>query len=1411
MNSAITVNDYTWVFGDGTTASSSNSPTVVHKYNSPGTYDLSLSIHTNLPSCDVIQILTQKVSTLAGPVASFTTTPTNTVTCKDTLNVSFNNASTFNGVMTYAWNFGNGKTSTSASPAQQVYYSGNYNVNLTVKSNPVLPGCVSSTSKTITVGRPKLILKAYKDTVCAGEQIVVGTSTPGTYNWTIDPTGQVFILDSDGDGDFSGDEDDFDTIPDPNYNNKDSISISYTTPGTHTIILHVTTPDGQCTDIDSIKVYIEKVNATITSPTSLYSCQSPFNTTFNATSSTPSVQYDWSLSRVNPSYKGKNYLYYVPPKKVEDTTFKNTASFNWTFYSAFDSIYYSFNDSEIFLVSLTATSKLNGCKTKVDTTVNLWLPNAFFKINKSRGCAPLSVTFTDSSTVDKLPWSNSITSWEWIFDDGQKQVNSTGSIVSHTYNTPGVYYARLVIKTAKGCSDTSYAIPIYVGGPINTVDFTSDKTSVCPGDPIQFTVINPSPLINGYHFQVDNNRAFHCASDQTVSWSYDDIVGPQNVSLVMDYNGCISKVTKNNYITVNGAVAQIDYYSLCKDPMTYNYKNKSLGATSVSWNFGDGQSSTNDNIAHTYNSTGDYLVKLTATGLGCPSTIASAVVHVRKIKAKMNINPLLCINSGYNFSAASSLDVNPSCSSGYIWQFSNLNTVSIFPSGATTPIVFTGNNKVRPYTTSSSLSRFAFSDPGVHQVSLIVTDINGCKDTSTQTFKVYDMVVPAPLTDKTDICSPSLVTFKDKSTGDTTLVSWEWFLGDGTDTITLTNNSFSHLYTTPATGGSYPLILIVKDKLGCEEYVNSAINYYKPVSSITAPDFSLCFGDKVALSAPDFTSKGSHLAFQWDLGNGQTSTLQTIPPFAYPAGDYTVKLKYTEVATGCKDSTTAVVSVQDYPDVKIATNVDALPELCAPLQITFNDATVSTSPIVSRSWDFGNGHGTTDPSQTWSYDKGTYKVQLIESTSYGCADTATRIFKLARPEGDFTMSRNQICRYEDITFKMKDTVDVSSWRWAFGDGNTLDNKDSVTHKYDFHPPAGSTSARLILYKGTCPYPVEKPVFIYEVIASFARNDDTDKDSITCLSPDPSFSFINNSTGFDHYAWFFGDNTGSSDYNPTHTYKAPGTYNVTLAVDKAQCKDTLRKQVIVYSNPVIKAIGDTACQGNKLYPYVLNPAGTSTYAWFPSTGLSDPASTNPVASVLHTTDYSVTETDLHGCKDDTTIKAIVIENHLKNFDTTIVVGDEIALPAYGTPIYIFTWSPDSALSCDQCDYPKVRPLHDIHYDLNVKDVLNCFISDYTFDIHVRPETFIKMPSAFSPNGDNNNDILFVKGWGIKHLESFEIFNRWGQLLFKSSDLYQGWDGKFNGAIQNEDVYVFKVLATDWYDKELFVEGYVNLLH
>ena len=212
-------------------------------------------------------------------------------------------------------------------------------------------------------------------------------------------------------------------------------------------------------------------------------------------------------------------------------------------------------------------------------------------------------------------------------------------------------------------------------------------------------------------------------------------------------------------------------------------------------------------------------------------------------------------------------------------------------------------------------------------------------------------------------------------------------------------------------------------------------------------------------------------------------------------------------------------------------------------------------------------------------------------------------------------------------------------------------------------------------------------------------------------------------------------------------------------------------------------------------------------------MSDSTIYNPIAlNVTKSTYYTVAVTDSNNCTTiDSAFVFSVPDIVNPGLDTTIVIGDEVTLPIDNRNGSIFfTWTPTAGLSCLQCSHPVVHPLEDITYLVTMEDKFKCSTGNGIFIIRIKPETKVDVPTTFTPNGDGHNDIIYVKGWGIKDLIYFQIYNRWGELVFETSDLTVGWNGMYKGILQNNDLYVYKVKVLDYRDKELFKEGHINLM-
>tara|TARA_R110001592_G_scaffold119491_5_gene322651 strand:+ start:2881 stop:3915 length:1035 start_codon:yes stop_codon:yes gene_type:complete len=343
------------------------------------------------------------------------------------------------------------------------------------------------------------------------------------------------------------------------------------------------------------------------------------------------------------------------------------------------------------------------------------------------------------------------------------------------------------------------------------------------------------------------------------------------------------------------------------------------------------------------------------------------------------------------------------------------------------------------------------------------------------------------------------------------------------------------------------------------------------------------------------------------------------------------------------------------------------------------------------------------------------------------------------------------------------------------------------------------------------------LLIYQVVADFDRNFN-DIDTAICFNNQP-YPFTNNSLNEDTWYWNFGDGQTSFSENPlTHSYATADTFQVVLGVQNTTltCTDTITKTVIILPSPEVVAIGDTICEGDPANLYAENPTPNWLYTWTsnPTTIIINDSTPTPSTQPIITTNYTVTVKDSNNCYNSDNATVFVINDIIiSDFDTIVAMGDDVILPVYLNPgLYDFTWTPEDGLSCLDCFPPTVNdPLEDIIYQLSYTDIPNtCFSRFAQFEIKVHPETFITVPTTFTPNGDGVNDIIYAKGWGVKELIEFKIFNRWGELIFESNDLEVGWDGYYKGVLQNNDVYVYKIQALTWRDETQAIEGHINLL-
>lgn len=254
----------------------------------------------------------------------------------------------------------------------------------------------------------------------------------------------------------------------------------------------------------------------------------------------------------------------------------------------------------------------------------------------------------------------------------------------------------------------------------------------------------------------------------------------------------------------------------------------------------------------------------------------------------------------------------------------------------------------------------------------------------------------------------------------------------------------------------------------------------------------------------------------------------------------------------------------------------------------------------------------------------------------------------------------------------------------------------------------------------------------------------------------------------------------------------GTYFVRVSQnDSCFASDTI--EVLVIPPPVADAgPDDSICSGLSV---TLNASGGGTYNWTPSTGLSCDTCSNPTATPLTSTVYNLSVGN-GACFDEDSVTIIVFPALVTNTgtDTSILPGDSSQLFSGGGDTY--SWSPSSSLSCDTCLNPIAKPEQTTVYYVTITDSNGCQKVDSVeiIVIEIEPEVNIWLPNSFSPDNDGINDIFYILFSDTTvEIGTFilTINNRMGEVVFKTNDKYQEWDGFYNGLIQPAGTYTYNL--------------------
>lgn len=586
-------------------------------------------------------------------------------------------------------------------------------------------------------------------------------------------------------------------------------------------------------------------------------------------------------------------------------------------------------------------------------------------------------------------------------------------------------------------------------------------------------------------------------------------------------------------LVINSPASNFNFVSQC-DGTAIPFTDASVpfGASTISawnWDFGDGNTSTQQNPSNLYASSGTYTVSLEITSSdGCSVTSSQDVTVFENPVADFTFTEA-CEGDITDFWDVSTIGIGTI--TDIYWDFGDGNT-------STTP------NPQNPYT-----------NLGTYDVSLTITTLDGCTNTLTQEVGMY----PLPVADFnfSDACLNTDFQFTDASTVVTGAVTaWDWDFGDG---ATATAQNPVNQY---AADGTYDVTLTATTDHNCSDTETQTIT----VHPLPVADFSsttVC-----ALTTTDYTDEstvtaGSITGWQWYFGDGGTAQTQNSTNDFITGGTYTSSLVVT-TALGCQDSISIDVTVYPKPEADFTWN-----DACSNDENSFADAsTISGSFINGWDWDFGDNAGTStiqNPVYTYS-SSGQYNVELIATTADGCKDTiqqTAQVFDL--PVADFSFTN--ICEDDSVLFNDLSTIpsgSISNWQWDFGNGETSFDENPT---YQSYPSDNMYIVELIVASGNgCSDTLEQEIEIYPVpIAAFTF------DSV-CFPLEVQFTDQSNTNGtypITGWNWTFSDGQTSNVASPSIDFGMPGTYSADLLVTNGSgCKSTFSAgDAVVHPKPV----------------------------------------------------------------------------------------------------------------------------------------------------------------------------------------------------------------------------------------------------
>ncbi len=419
------------------------------------------------------------------------------------------------------------------------------------------------------------------------------------------------------------------------------------------------------------------------------------------------------------------------------------------------------------------------------------------------------------------------------------------------------------------------------------------------------------------------------------------------------------------------------------------------------------------------------------------------------------------------------------------------------------------------------------------------------------------------------------------------------------------------------------------------------------------------------------------------------------------------------------------------------------------------------------------------------------------------------------PKAEFTIDDNMGCLPFTVTFDNFSSAS-DSYLWDFGNGDTT---SVVFEPVVIFDSVGVFQVNLFVTDSICLLTDTAELFI-TVFDSLVLSTDAD---ISICNPVPIDLTAYTNASADQFVWSsstaFADTLNSDIADSVFTVTPPGEITYYVQVSNAGCSRIDSVSIDVTSSLILLSAVDSICLGDMTTITAIseNPVITfNNFIWTPDSIQLSSSSSNSIDVNPETSQYVyVTASSNTGClvNDSILINVGLIDTALISAtasENIVPEGSEVTL--YGEPSgYSYQWFPSSLVDQSTNQQTTTTVEETTLYSLFVTDGI-CTKSDtvlVTVYEFLCDDPYLYVPNAFTPNGDGENDILYVRGPAIQEMV-FRIYDRLGELVFESFERPYGWDGTFRGKLMNPDVYDYYLKVTCIDQVETIIKGNFQLI-